>query len=115
MEQRISYIAMMRKLLALAIAFLFVLQSTAALAVPVEHCCLEDCKAMSCSVAVCHGCAAPVASNGSLKVLRSQPHEAQIWTGNDASPDSEPQEIWRPPDQAEQFFFQTLLSTRKST
>ncbi len=92
------YIGPMRKLFALAIAFFFLLQSTAALAVPVEHCCLEDCKAMSCSIAVCQACTAPVAVEGSLGGLIPQPREVQFPAGNEASPDSAPQDIWRPPD-----------------
>jgi hypothetical protein len=93
----IDYIENMRKLLALAIAFLFVVQSTVALAGPIEHCCLEDCKASSCSVVVCQACAASVVVN-SVQVLVSQRREARLPASDEATPYDVSQKIWRPPD-----------------
>ncbi len=93
----IDYIENMRKLLALAITFLFVFQSTVALAVPIERCCLEDCKASSCSVVVCQACVASVVVN-SVRVLVSQPREARLTASDEATSYGVSQEIWRPPD-----------------
>jgi hypothetical protein len=93
----IDYIENMRKLLALAITFLFVFHSTVALAVPIERCCLEDCKASSCSVVVCQACAASVVVN-SFRVLVSPLRDARLTASDEATPYGVCQEIWRPPD-----------------
>jgi hypothetical protein len=87
----------MRKLVALALAFFFLWQSSAALSVPVEPCCMEPCKASVCALAACQACASPAAVNG-IRPIDPLLRQVLMPPVDDAAPQSAVQRVWRPPD-----------------
>lgn len=86
----------MRRLIALAILF-FVIQTTAAMAAPVDPCCFENCKTASCSMLVCPTCVAPVAVSQDPRHPVFQIRDSRVVV-DEPIPGSTVQAIWRPPE-----------------